>query len=95
MTLTPEQIEWIVSEVVRRLREAGAFSGPHDSASDPVRPGATSPQQTLVLEDRLITLETLRDQTHNVRRLEVRTRAIVTPAVVDWLNDQNIELIRK
>ena len=85
MTLTQEQLEWIVSEVVRRL-----------SASSP---GNTVPlpamdTNQLRLSEKLVTLETLSGRLSGVKQLQVALRAIVTPAVLDLLKDQNIELIR-
>lgn len=87
MTLTEEQIEWIVREVVRRLEAAHSTNGP---------PKPSDPQSVshLRLSERLITTETLRHRLEGVRVLEVAPRAIVTPAVIDLLKDRTIQLQR-
>ena len=81
--LTQEQLEWIVSEVVRRLR--GATS---------VEPAAATVNNLLALGDRLVTLETLRGRLDGITQLEVPAKAIVTPAVVDLLNERQVQLLR-
>jgi hypothetical protein len=84
VNLTPEQLEWIVSEVVRRLRAGGAES---------TQPTAPSTSQ-LAIDERLVTLETLRNRLDKVSTLKVPAKAIVTPAVVDRLKELNIQLVR-
>ena len=84
MTLTQEQLEWIVSEVVRRLRSAGYGESTAKAA----------PQATLELTDRLVTLDTLNGKLQGVAQVRVGSRAIVTPAVVDHLKERKIEFIR-
>ena len=81
MTATPEQLEWIVQEVIRRLQRTG------DAA--PAAGGE------LWLSDRVVTLAALKDRLTNVRRVVVTQRAVVTPAARDELNDRQIELIRE
>ena len=80
MTATPEQLEWIVQEVIRRLR-------PGDSAPTPAA-------NELRLSERVVTLALLKDRLVNVRRVVVPARAVVTPAVVDELKHRQIELVR-
>jgi hypothetical protein len=80
MTVTPEQLEWIVQEVIRRLR---LLDGSPPMAGD-VR-----------LTDRVITMALLQDRLASVRRVIVPTRAVVTPAVRDELKQRDIELIRQ
>jgi hypothetical protein len=79
MTVSPEQLEWIVQEVIRRLHGQPAQS----EASE------------LTLSDRVITLATLRDRLTNVGRIVVPSRAVVTPAVRDELNKRQIALVRQ
>ncbi len=80
MTVTPEQLEWIVQEVIRRLQqEVGA---PPAAASE------------LRLSDRVVTLASVKDRLASVRRVVVAARSIVTPAVRDELNQRQIELVR-
>ncbi len=84
MILSQEQLEWIVREVVRRLRET---TGEGDSTAD-------SGNGRLTIAEKLVTIETVRDKLGSVKCVEVPGRAIVTPAVVDWLKDKQIELVR-
>jgi hypothetical protein len=83
VTLSQEQLEWIVSEVVRRLR---ADNGqPHTLAT-----GAG----TLALAERLVTVETVRNRLEGVSKVQVAPRAVVTPAVVDLLRERQVQLVR-
>ena len=79
MTVTLEQLEWIVQEVIRRLRLLDSNLPPTDE---------------LRLTDRVVTLATLKDRLANVTRVSVPPRAVVTPAVWDELKHRKIELIR-
>ena len=80
MTLTQEQLEWIVAEVVRRLR---------------AEPIATSVSNTtLTIEERLVTLATLRGRIDGIGSVRIAKSSIVTPAVVDELKARGIELVR-
>ena len=80
MTVTPEQLEWIVQEVIRRLRN-----------SDGANPPAAG---ELRLSDRVVTLAALKDRLSSVRRVVVPAKAVVTPAVRDELKARQIELVR-
>jgi len=80
MTLSPEQLEWIVQEVIRRLRSPDG--NPPLAASE------------LRLTDRVVTLATLKDRLMSVRRVIVPSRTIVTPAARDELKERQIELVR-
>ena len=82
MKLSPEQLEWIVREVVRRLQSSTTASPPTPSTS------------RLAIADRLVTTETLRNQLDGITHVEVMTRAVVTPAVVDLLRERQIVLVR-
>lgn len=82
MTLTQEQLEWIVSEVVRRLRGGAAVAPAQTAAS------------LLSISDRLVTLETLHGKLNGVAQVKVPSKAVVTPAVVDLLKERKIELVR-
>jgi len=79
MTVTPEQLEWIVQEVIRRLRAAD---------SNPPAAGE------LRLTDRVVTLAALKDRLASVRRVVVPAKTVVTPAVRDELKARQIELVR-
>lgn len=80
MTLTPEQLEWIVQEVIRRLHAADTSALP---AAGELR-----------LSDRVVTLAAIKDRLASVRRVVVAAKAVVTPAVRDELKHRQIELVR-
>lgn len=80
MTLTQEQLEWIVSEVVRRLRGELA--------------AAPSQDASLTVSERLVTLATLRGRIDGIRSVRVTKSAVVTPAVHDELRKHGIDLLR-
>jgi hypothetical protein len=81
----PELVEYIVAEVIRRLRQQGA-----SIANEPKAGNAE-----LVLDNHVVTLATLDRQLTEVRRVVVNTRAIVTPAVKDELKEKGVELVRR
>ena len=84
--ISDELFERIVQEVIRRLLASGvdvAESG-----------GVETPARELAINDRVVTLETLRGRLTNVDRLIVPKKAIVTPAVKDELKDRGIEWTR-
>jgi hypothetical protein len=81
MNISPEQLEWIVQEVIRRLRSL-----------DAEKPAAGG---ELRLTERVVTMSTLRGRLASARRVIVLSRAIVTPAVRDELKDRQIELVRE
>src|SRR5438552_2986678 len=78
MNLTQHDIDWIVAEVVRRLKN---LSGGRQ-ATDPTP-----------ISDKVVTLETLRKYQQQAE-LVVLSRAIVTPAARDELKKRNIRLVR-
>jgi hypothetical protein len=82
MNVTPEQLEWIVQEVIRRLRQADGQSPP--AAASELR-----------LSDRVVTLAALKDRLNNVSRVSVPAKAVVTPAVRDRLKQLGVELVRQ
>jgi hypothetical protein len=92
MNLADIDIEWIIREVVRRLREAEHHqaSEAHDST-----PATKQPRQhSLELNEPVITLATIDKRLNDVEHVVVARRAIVTPAVVDALKDRGIQLSR-
>ena len=80
MTLSEEQIEWIVSEVLRRLGVAG------DERS-------SSPVSELRIIERVVTLRSIEGRLSEVKRVVVIPRAVVTPAAKDELKARKIELV--
>ena len=86
MTVTPEQLEWIVQEVIRRLK----------SAADDERVAVGERSSTtadLRLIEKVITLRSLEGRLNGVTRVMVGPRAVVTPAVKDELKRRTIELV--
>lgn len=84
MTLSEEQLEWIVREVVRRLRES----------IDEQSPAQPSGKGRLAIRERLVTVATLQERLDGVAQIEVNCNTIVTPAAVDLLKDRQIQLVR-
>lgn len=87
MSGTEHELERIVREVLRRLREQEITREIRaESAGIKERPG------TLSLDDRVITLATLSDKLADVKRIIVPRSAVVTPAVRDELKKRKISL---
>ncbi|MBX3434915.1 MAG: hypothetical protein KF847_16475 [Pirellulales bacterium] len=82
MQLSPEQLEWIVAEVVRRLREQGLADG-------------AAPAGELVLAERVVTVATVSQRLGGVARVRVARGAVVTPAARDLLKDHGVALVRE
>jgi len=83
MTFTEEQIEWIVLEVIRRLRRTGATSSERSS----------SPVGELSLDERVVTTRSIEGRLNGITRIVVKRRAVITPAVRDELKQRKIELV--
>lgn len=83
MNLTAADIDRIVAEVVRRLRALAASSTPASSQK-------TEANSSLNLNEKVITLATLKGRLDGISTLIVSERAIVTPAVKDELRDRKI-----
>jgi hypothetical protein len=84
MTFTEEQVEWVVVEVIRRLKLRGDFAAPTE---------APQSNAELSIRERVVTLRTIEGRLAGAKRLVVEPRAIVTPAVKDELKARNIELV--
>lgn len=69
-------------------------AGLTNSSSSAQSPASQSPTTELKLQDKLVTLESLRGRLDGKKTLVVLSNAIVTPAVIDELKDQNIALVR-
>lgn len=82
MTLTKEQIDWIVAEVIRRLAAAASRSAADSTSSADLR-----------IAERVITLRTIEKQLSGVKRVVVPPKSVVTPAVKDELKARKIDLI--
>lgn len=84
MRLDPDQLEWIVREVVRRLQQsatAAATAGPPAGA-------------VCTIEARVVATAQLEGKLDGVSKVCVDQRAVVTPAARDLLKERNIELLR-
>jgi len=88
MNLTPADIDRIVAEVVRHLRALVATS------STPAPSQKTEATTSLNLNDKVITLASIKGKLEGVTIVIVPERAIVTPAVRDELRDRKIRCER-
>jgi hypothetical protein len=86
MTFTPEQVEAIVLEVIRRL---GLLSGGVAVAE------RSSTTADLTVKDKVVTMRQIEGRLAGVTRLVVARRAVVTPAVKDELKKHKVELVRQ
>lgn len=86
MNLSEHDIQRIVAEVVRRLTAMQNSTPPaHNQATD---------KTTIQIEDKLITLASLRGRLQHAQTLSVPPRALVTPAVRDELKQRGVRLVR-
>ncbi|MAT71378.1 MAG: hypothetical protein CMJ58_17865 [Planctomycetaceae bacterium] len=85
MTLPPEQIDWIVREVIRRLQQQGVSLGEQPTAAG----------NELALSERVVTTATLERSLGGVALVRVAKGAVVTPAARDLLRENNIDLVRE
>lgn len=92
MELSTQDIERIVSEVVRRLRQAGVQVQPlEDNESDCTAEVIT---RSCTLSEHVISMDSIYGKLENIQQLVVGPRAVVTPAVVDALRERKITLER-
>jgi hypothetical protein len=89
--LDPDQLEWIVREVVRRLRE-GSSTSVLSTASAPAP--LPSPDAHITLPQPLITTATLEHKLAGVTQITITKRAVITPSARDLLKENNIVLTR-
>ena len=92
MRLDPDQLEWIVREVVRRLREGSTATVAQSAASAPAP--LPSPDAHITLPQPLITTATLEHKLAGVTQITISKRAVVTPSARDLLKENNIALTR-
>ncbi len=93
MRLDPDQLEWIVREVVRRLRDE-SFHSPLPGREGLGERGDPPRDAHIVLTQSLITTATLEHKLSGVTRVSIPARAVVTPAAHDLLKERSIELVR-
>ncbi len=102
MSIPSQEIESIVRMVIDRLRDGLLTSGEATTATPnaivstakSTTPASPSSPGTLVIDDSLITLQSLGDRLSGVTTLQVSKRTVVTPAVQDELRKQKIKLVR-
>jgi hypothetical protein len=95
MRLDDDQLEWIVREVVRRLRNDSPYPPTLPPGEAPVARAAANtatPDARLTLTQTLITAATLQHQLDGVTQITVPPKAIITPAARDLLKQLNIQL---
>ena len=102
MSLPSQEIESIVRMVLDRLRDGLLTSGEATTATpnaiattaNTTIPAPPTSPGTLVIEDSLITLQSLGDRLSGVTTLQIAKRSVVTPAVQDELRQRKIKLVR-
>lgn len=92
MQTTSAEIETIIRIVVERLRAMSAGKSATSATQPPLR--VEAPRHALRIEERLVTLESLRGRLEGIQVVEVNPKAVVTPAVMDELRQQKIRLER-
>lgn len=105
MSMSNQELETIVRMVVDRLRDSVASVGQIDQGakSSSLRPtdhiesmaAPVATPGTLVIADRLVTLQTLGDRLAGIQTVQVSLKTIVTPAVLDELRRKGVKLVRK
>jgi hypothetical protein len=91
--LEPDQLEWIVQEVVRRLRDNSIRSSL--PAGEGLGVGDEAPKDAhIVLSQALITAATLERKLAGVTQLTIPAKAVITPSARDLLKQHNVELHR-
>jgi hypothetical protein len=103
MTAAAWDIDGIVREVLRRLRDDATVSPtkppavPRHEPRTPVKETVArqADPRELTVADRVVSLEALDGRLAGVRRLVTRPDAVVTPSVRDELRTRRIELVRR
>jgi hypothetical protein len=91
--LDPDQLEWIVREVVQRLRDDSTRSPLPEGEGLGVR-GEAPKGAHIVLTQTLITAATLYHKLAGVTQLTIPAKAVITPSARDLLKQHNVELHR-
>ena len=87
MKFDAELVEYIVREVIRRLKADGQFT-----ATGTSQPSAAA--RELHLTDRVITLASLQGRLDGVTEVTTVRNAVITPAVRDELAGRRIRVVR-
>ncbi len=95
-TLDAQFVDRIVREVVRRIAEQSAPanipSADLPSKADAAAEPASLPPNTLVMDERLITLAEVQDRLAGIQQVIIRGDAVVTPSVRDLLRDKKVQI---
>jgi hypothetical protein len=91
--LEPDQLEWIVQEVVRRLRDSSLCS-PLPPGEGPGERAGAPKDAHIILSQALITAATLEHKLAGVTQLTIPAKAVITPSARDLLKQHNVELHR-
>lgn len=94
MTFSEEQIEWIVREVVRRLREMAA-TPEGGRAREQLPKEKELAWCELAIDDRVITMRTIEGKLQGVSQVRIAPRAVVTPLVRDEFRQRKITILRQ
>lgn len=84
-------IDLIVREVLKRLAQIEA-APVETKAESGMRKAEETDSSVLIVAERVVTIEGLRGKLDQVRRVQVRPKAVVTPAVRDLLREKKIVL---
>jgi hypothetical protein len=95
MTFTPEQVERIVLEVIRRLDllSTGSAAVGEQTGVAPSKHSSTTAE--LTISDKVITMRSVEGRLAGIERLVVAAKAVVTPAVKDELKKHKVQLVRQ
>lgn len=105
MNWNPQDIERIVREVLRSMvsgaEAAGSVPTPHaaSSVSAPAAPtlrpsDGNSPQSVYSIASAVVSVESLRSLPAGTQRLEIGTKALITPAAKDWCRERSLIVSR-
>ena len=95
MTSYQSETDWIVAEVVRRLRAMTASSVTVSAEPSPQVATSIPPATQLQISDRVITTKTLEGRLTGQRTVLVSKKAVITPAVKDELRKAGITIVRE
>jgi hypothetical protein len=94
MTVAEIDIETIVREVIRRLRDVTSEAASGNDVTQPTIAGTQRVAPSLELNDRVVTLATLDGKLIGIQTIVIGPRAIITPAVRDELQQRKITIQR-
>lgn len=89
MNWNKTEIESLVRRIVTQALDRGALSSPNESSQP------KSIESGSVIGDRVISLESLRKLPLDCKAIEVSAKAVITPAVKDWLREKGIAIVRE